>query len=160
VSADARQLATFRLEPHWFGIDVASVQEVVVGREIFPVPLAPPEVAGLVNLRGQIVTVVDLRRRLALDEGQAPERPALIVLRRDRTPVALAVDAPGEVTEVDEATFEPPPETLRGEIRKLIPGAHALENGLLLLLDLERVLEIGPEPEAGTGGEAGEGGSP
>ena len=143
-----RRLCTFYLDEMLFGIDVDAVQEVLRFQTMTPVPLAPRVVAGLINLRGQIVTALDLRRRLELPERPPELLPANVVLRSNAVGASLLVDAIGEVVEVDDAAFEPPPETTRGVARELILGAYKLPTRLLLLLDLKKTLEIGTEVQA------------
>ena len=138
-----RRLCTFYLDGMLFGIDVDAVQEVLRFQAMTPVPLAPRVVAGLINLRGQIVTALDLRRRLELPERPPEMLPANVVLRSSAVGASLLVDAVGEVVEVDDVAFEPPPETTRGVARELILGAYKLPERLLLLLDLKKTLEIG-----------------
>ncbi len=136
--AAARQLCTFFLDELYFGVDVQKVQEVIRYQEMTRVPLAPPVVQGLINLRGQIVTAIDMRRRLdlpALPEGQLPMN---VVIRTDDGPVSLLVDEIGDVQEVDSEQFERPPETLRGQAREMIQGAYKLNERLLLILDSDR----------------------
>jgi len=143
-----RRLCTFYLDDMLFGIDVDAVQEVLRYQAMTPVPLAPPVVSGLINLRGQIVTALDLRRRLELPERPADLLPTNVVLRSSAVGASLLVDAIGEVVEVDDLSFEPPPETTRGAARELILGAYKLPAQLLLLLDLKKTLEIGTEAQA------------
>ena len=138
-----RRLCTFYLDGMLFGIDVDAVQEVLRFQAMTPVPLAPRVVAGLINLRGQIVTALDLRRRLELPERPPEMLPANVVLRSSAVGASLLVDSVGEVVEVDDVAFEPPPETTRGVARELILGAYKLPERLLLLLDLKKTLEIG-----------------
>jgi len=106
------------------------------------VPLAPPEVEGLLNLRGRIVTAVELRRRLGLPERSARRVPMVIVLRPERGSVSLLADAVGDVVIVAGEDFEGPPETLRGQARELIRGAYKLPHELLLVLEIDRVLDL------------------
>lgn len=144
-----QQYSTFRLDRHLFGIEVEKVQEIIRPQQITPVPLAPPVVRGLVNLRGQIVTAVDLRQRLGLPADDASLAAMNVVLRSEQGgAVSLLVDSIGEVLEVGDETFEPPPETLRGTARELIRGAYKLSAGLLLVLNLERVLDLRAERTA------------
>ncbi len=144
-----QQYSTFRLDRHLFGIEVENVQEIIRPQEVTPVPLAPPEVRGLINLRGQIVTAVDLRRRLGLPPAVAELAPMNVVLRAEQGgAVSLLVDSIGEVLEVGDETYESPPETLRGAARELIRGAYKLPVGLLLVLNLERVLDLRAERSA------------
>jgi purine-binding chemotaxis protein CheW len=143
-----RRLCTFYLDGMLFGIDVDAVQEVLRYQAMTPVPLAPPVVAGLINLRGQIVTALDLRRRLELPERPTDVLPTNVVLRSSTVGASLLVDSIGEVLEVDDESFEPPPETTQGTARELILGAYKLPDQLLLLLDLRKTLEIGTEVRA------------
>jgi purine-binding chemotaxis protein CheW len=137
------QSCTFVLDGHLFGVDVASVQEVLKQQDLTPVPLAPPEVAGLINLRGQIVTTLDLRSRLGL-----PERPAgtdsvsVVVRATDGGPVSLVVDRIGDVLHVDGASLEAPPDTVPAEVRELVSGICKLEDRLMLLLDTEKAIRV------------------
>src|SRR5206468_4583870 len=99
------------LDGLFFGVDVLTVQEVICYQEMTRVPLASKVVSGLINLRGQIVTAIDLRRRLELRERPADRLPMNVVVRTDDGAVSLLVDEIGDVLEVDEESFERPPET-------------------------------------------------
>jgi purine-binding chemotaxis protein CheW len=130
-------LCTFKVGDRWLGIQVARVQEILRARPATPVPLAPPVVAGLVNLRGQIVTAVDLRRRLELARQEQEHDPAQVVVHGAEGAVSLLVDEVGDVLEVAEDDFEPPPPTMTGDARELISGAWKLPDRLLLALDVD-----------------------
>jgi purine-binding chemotaxis protein CheW len=135
-----RQLCSFRLDSQLFGIPVELVQEVLRTQVVTAVPLAPRSVAGLVNLRGHVVTVVDLRARIGLGRRSADGAGVHVIVRSSDGPVGLLVDEIGDVIDLDEDTFEAPPETLQGEARTLIGGAYKLKGRLLLALDLDRTL--------------------
>src|SRR5580700_4417150 len=145
---DESQYCTFFVDGHYFGLDVLKVQEIIRYQEMTRVPLAPPVVRGLINLRGQIVTALDLRRRLELHDRPADQLPVNVVVHTDDGAVSLLVDEIGDVLEVPEKAFERPPETLEGTARELIRGAYKLEDRLLLILDIERTVDLT------TGGEA------
>jgi purine-binding chemotaxis protein CheW len=138
--SELRQFTTFFLHGLYLGVEVSKVQEVMRCPAVTRVPTAPPVVHGLVNLRGQIVTALDLRRRLALDGDGAPVHPITIVVRGEEGLVALVVDSIDDMIEVPEALFEPSPETLQGVARELIRGAYKLEERLLLVLDVEKTV--------------------
>ena len=140
--AEEHQYCTFFVDGHFFGVDVMKVQEIIRYQEMTPVPLAPPVVRGLINLRGQIVTAIDLRRRLACSDRPSDQKPVNIVMQTGDGAVSLLVDEIGDVLNVDEALFEPPPDTLVGAPRTLIRGAYKLSDRLLLLLDIDKVLEL------------------
>ena len=140
--AEFRQMCTFRLARLFFGLEVHHVQEVLKYRELTQVPLAPPEVRGLINLRGQIVTAIDLRRRLGLPERGEGVKPMNIVVRSHEGIVSLLVDEIQDVLSVSDDLFEPTPGALDDNTRQLLSGVYKLENNLLLRLDLDRVLDI------------------
>ncbi|MEO8522133.1 MAG: chemotaxis protein CheW [Acidobacteriota bacterium] len=122
------------------GVNVGLVQQVTAGSDMTPVPLASPLVAGLLNLRGEIVTAVDLRRCLQLAERPAGQRPVHVVLRIADDRVSLMVDEIGELLTVDADAVEEPPPGFRGARRDLIAGAFRLGGGVLLALDIDAVL--------------------
>lgn len=125
-----------------FGIDVQTVQEVIRYQQMTDIPLAPDAVCGLINLRGQIVTAIDLRTRLGLPSRPEGQLPMNVVVRSDDGAVSLLVDQIGDVQESDLENFESPPETLRGTARQLIRGAYKMKDQLLLILDTERVIDV------------------
>lgn len=140
-----RQYCTFYLDDQCFGLDVLRVQEVVRQQAITRVPLAHPMVRGLINLRGQIVTAIDLRRRLELPDRATDSEPVNVVVQTDDGAVSLVVDDVGDVLEVNEQEFEPSPETLQGCARELIQGAFKLADRLLLVLDLAPTVTVPQE---------------
>jgi len=113
-----------------------------------PIPLAPDVVSGLMNLRGQIVTAVDLRRRLELPNRPDDMLPMNVVIRSADGAVSLLVDEIGDVVEVDDDSFERPPETLQGKVREVILGVHKLDKHLLHVLDTGKAYETAPSVEA------------
>jgi purine-binding chemotaxis protein CheW len=141
-----QQLCTFYLDGLFFGVEVHKVQEVIRYQEMTRVPLASRVIKGLINLRGQIVTAIDLRRRLELRERPAGQLPMNVVIRTDDGPVSLLVDEIGDVLEVEAEAFEQPPESLRGVARELIRGAYKLKDRLLLTLDSDRAVSVTANP--------------
>lgn len=136
------QFCTFRLENLLFGIDLRDVQEVMCYLDVTRIPLAAPVVEGLMNLRGQIVTALDLRRKLELSARSAETRPMCVVIRSEEGAISLLVDEIGDVIDVDETAFEPPPETLQESMRTMIVGVYKLKDRLLHVLDTARACEI------------------
>jgi purine-binding chemotaxis protein CheW len=134
-------LCTFRLHEFHIGIDVTMVQEVLNRQDATRIPLVSDVVQGLINLRGEIVTTIDLRRRLGLPPREADEPSMNVVIRSADGPVALTVDQIGDVIDADESLFEFPPPTLSGPHREFVTGVFKLQDSLLLLIDLERVLD-------------------
>ena len=137
-----RQLCTFYLDGHVFGIDVVRVQEVIRYQEMTRVPRAPADILGLINLRGQIVSAIDMRSRLDMAPRPKDRLPTNVVVRSSDGPVSLLVDEIGDVLEVDEASVERPPDTVSGRAKDLVRCVYKLEKGLLLVLDPERVVAL------------------
>jgi len=140
-TATAVSLCTFRLGDLQIGIDVMLVQEVIRRQEATRVPLVSEVIHGLINLRGEIVTTIDLRRRFGLTPHAQYDETMNVVIRTADGPVALVVDEIGDVIDADEALFELPPPTLTGPHREYITGVFKLDGTLLLLIDLEKVLD-------------------
>jgi len=140
---ETRQLATFTVDTLLFGVEVYTVQEVIRYQEMTAVPLAAHGAAGLINLRGEVVTAIDLRTRLGLPPRADDQMPMNVVVRVDDEPVSLLVDAIGDVAQVSADQFEEPPETMTGPGRALVLGAYKLDNQLLLALDVKRAVDIG-----------------
>jgi purine-binding chemotaxis protein CheW len=139
--ASSQQFCTFFLSGHFFGTPVPQVQEVIQYQEMTRVPLAPEMVSGMINLRGQIVPAIDLRKRLGLPPRPAGEQPMNVVVRTSEGAVSLLVDEIGDVIEVGEEMLESPPETLAGCARELVEGVYKLPGRLLLVLDTERAVD-------------------
>lgn len=140
--ADVQQYCTFYLDGQYFGLDVLQVQEIIRYQEMTRVPLGHPVVRGLINLRGQIVTAIDLRRRLELTERPTDQLPVNVVVQTDDGAVSLLVDEIGDVIEVPDSLFERPPETLQGIARELIRGVCKLPERMLLILDTQRTVDL------------------
>lgn len=135
----ATQFVTFTLDDKLCGIPVEGIVEVLPGRERTPVPLSPPDVAGLVNLRGQVVLSIDLRERLGIDHFVSDDgaEQMMVVVHVGDENVALLVDKIGDVVEVEDDEFETPPQTLPEYLRAVISGAYKLPGRLLLALDVD-----------------------
>lgn len=136
------QFATFFVADLFFGVDVLRVQEVLRYQHMTRVPQAPEVIEGLINLRGQIVTAIDMRRRLRLPPRDGDQTPMNIVVRTEESAISLLVDEIGDVLDVDMSTYERPPENLDSAARDLIRGVYKLNDRLLLVLDAERTVEL------------------
>jgi len=136
------QLATFFVADLFFGVDVLCVQEVLRFQPMTSVPQAPKVIEGLINLRGQIVTAIDMRRRLQMPPRGGDKPPINVVVRTEDGAVSLLVDEIGDVLDVDRATWERTPESLNSCARELIRGVCKLRERLLLVLDTDKTVEI------------------
>lgn len=126
------------------GIDVLSIQEVIKCPALTPVPLAPSEIEGLLNLRGQILTAIDLGRQFRLREitGVSRSEKMLIIVRTATTEAALLVDSVGDVIDVSGETFEATAANVPATVRPYILGVHKLEKRLLHVLDAEATASL------------------
>jgi len=145
--AQQHQFCTFYLDKVMFGVELQKVQEVMRHLELTEIPLAPDVVSGLMNLRGQIITAIDLRHRLELPARPDGILPMNVVIRSADGAVSFLVDEIGDVVEVDDESFETPPETLQGRVREVILGVHKLEKHLMHVLDTDKACEIAERNE-------------
>ena len=140
---DLGSYCTFQMGGHSFALAAETVREVVPFSEMTRVPLAPEVVGGLLNLRGEIVVAIDLRKRLGLHELQEqPSRPMVIVVDSAEAPVGVLVDELGEVVEVDRDGSVDLPLTVRETFAEFVSEVYKLSNCLLIVLDTERICDI------------------
>ena len=142
IGEGQRQVCAFTLGEHLFGIDVRYIQEVFRFQECTPVPITPPLVTGLLNLRGQIVLAIDLRQRLGLEKRPSEKSPTSIVVRIEDGVLSFLVDELFDIMNLDNAQFETIPETLTETEKQFVTGCFKLNNRLLIMLDAEQVADI------------------
>ena len=143
--ADHETFCTVQVADLLLGLDVSHVQEIVRDQTIHPLPRAPREVQGLINLRGKILTVIDLRERFQKPPAEGGTGDSMVVTSSDVGTVALRVDDVREVKSVATDTFETPPGSFQGPARALVRGVFKLEDELLLELDVARVTQFDQE---------------
>jgi len=136
------RFATFYVDRLLFGVDVAEVQEVLRAQAMTRVPLAPAVISGLINLRGQLVTALDMRQRLKLAPRAADHAPMNIVVRADDEPLSLLVDEIGDVIDVVAESFERRPSNLDSRVKELIRGVYKLKDRLMLVLDTNSIIAL------------------
>lgn len=140
IATSVEDVVTFRVGDQWFGVDVLQVQEVIGQQRIARVPLAAAGVAGFLNLRGQIVTAMDMHRRLEIP--RAPSESLMNVVVRDGDELfALIVDEVGDVAAIAPDALEPPPANLAWAWSKVCTGIVKLDHGLLAIVDVTRLLD-------------------
>jgi purine-binding chemotaxis protein CheW len=135
------QFCTFMVADHYFGIEVTQVQEVLRQQMLTFVPKAPPEIAGLLNLRGQILPAINLRSRLGFPEDGNPNSVNVIITTSDG-PVDLLADRVGDVLTLDGSTWEDSHDSVDGRLKDVILGIHKLKDRLLLVLDPAKVANL------------------
>jgi purine-binding chemotaxis protein CheW len=143
VTGNLKEYVTATIGGQLFGLPIQQVQDVFMPERLTRVPLAPPEIAGVLNLRGRIVTLIDMRDRLGLqprtDEGQA----MAIGVEAGGESYGLLIDSVGEVLKLDDAGREPNPINLDPRLARVSAGIHRLEGQLLMIVDVDCVLDLG-----------------
>lgn len=139
-SKEVLQLVTFRLGNEEFSLDILKVQEIIRHMDLTRVPRTPEFVDGVINLRGRVIPVLDLRKRFGLPEDQNTNETRIIVVDVDNTTVGLKVDAVSEVLRLPADTVEPPPSIVTGTETDYIKGVGKLDGRLLILLDVAKIL--------------------
>lgn len=136
-----RQFSTFFIADRLYGIEVTKVQEIVKPMEMTEVPLAPPHISGLINLRGQVATAIGIRQLFGSPEG-ADANLMNVVCNMDSHLISLQVDKIGDVMEVDEAAFEPTPQTVPENTRRFLDGVYKTGEKLLSIIDIEKIAKF------------------
>lgn len=125
-----------------FGIPITRVHDVFEADRLTPVPLAPVEIAGVLNLRGRVVTAIDMRTRLGLPPRQDTARHIAIGIDLNGEAYGLLIDGMGEVLRFSQASLDPVPINLHGEWAQVSAGVHRLEDRLMVVLDVDRILDL------------------
>jgi purine-binding chemotaxis protein CheW len=138
------EYVTVTIGDQLFGLPIARVQDVFAPGNLTPVPLAPPEIAGVLNLRGRIVTTIDMRCALGLARREVGADSMAIGIECDGESYGLVVDAVGEVLQLEEGARQPAPSNLDARLARVAAGIYRLEDQLLVVLDVERLLDLKP----------------
>ena len=141
-SKDLEDFVTFFIKDQMFGIPVLKVQDILTTDQIAPIPLAPPEVEGSINLRGRIVTVIDVRQRLGLEKRPSGEPAMGVTVELSHELYTLLVDRVGDVVSLSTDLYEDNPSTLDTLWREFALGVYRLEGPLMVVLDVDHFLEI------------------
>lgn len=137
---EGRQFCSFIVDDLLLGADVRKVQEVIRGLEITKILSAPWAVRGLVNLRGQVIEAIDLRRCLGIADSTLGHMPFHLIFRTADGPISLLVEQVGSVIEIGEDCASLPPETLKGRMREIVSLVYQLSDKLLPIVDMDRLL--------------------
>ncbi|WP_027722662.1 chemotaxis protein CheW [Maridesulfovibrio zosterae] len=140
LDAELIQLVTFSIGEEEFGVDILKVQEIIRTMEITKVPRAPIFVEGVINLRGKVIPIIDLRSKFGLQTIEHDQNTRIIVIEINDMIVGFVVDSVSEVLRIPASTVEPPPAVVSGLESEYISGVGKLEDRLLILLDLNRLL--------------------
>lgn len=137
---DLLQLVTFSIGGEEFGVEILTVQEIIRTMSITRVPKAPDFVEGVINLRGKVIPIIDLRKRFGLEHKSHDKNTRIVVIEISRMIVGFVVDSVSEVLRIPADTVEPPPPVVAGLDSEYISGVGKLEDRLLIMLDLDRLL--------------------
>ena len=147
-SDDVTEYVTVFIGGQLFGLPISRVQDVFMPERLTRVPLSSQEIAGVLNLRGRIVTVVDMRARLGLPKNDEGKPPMAVGVDLRGESYGLLIDTIGEVLRLSESSCEENPVNLDPRMAKLAGGVHRLDGQLMVVLDVDRVLELAPEMKA------------
>ncbi len=139
-SASQRQIVSFRLAKEEYGVDIMRVQEIILMGKVTRMPEVPDFIRGLINLRGHVIPIVDLRMRFGLQAGANSEETRIVVVNVGNRTIGIVVDAVNEVLRIQADQIEPPPSSIGGIDQEYIRGLVKLESKLLILLDIENIL--------------------
>jgi len=148
VGESVTEYVTVMIDGQLFGLPISRVQDVFMPDRLTRVPLSSPEIAGVLNLRGRIVTAIDLRRRLGLPSRSDGRPPMAVGIELKGESYGLLIDSVGEVMKLADGTREPNPVNLDARLARVSAGVHRLDKQLLVILDVDRVLEMAPESMA------------
>lgn len=136
------QVVSFRLAKEEYGLDIMSVQEIILMGEITKIPEVPDYIRGLINLRGKVIPIIDLRKRFDLEACEATEHTRIIVVNAAGTTFGIVVDAVSQVLRIESNQIEPPPQGLVGLDQAYIKGLVKMELKIMILLNMEAVLSV------------------
>lgn len=139
-SGHATQIVSFRLANEEYGVDIMRVQEIILMGQITKMPEVPDFICGLINLRGHVIPIVDLRKRFALPVTESNEHTRIIVVNVANKTIGMVVDAVNEVLRINDSQIEPPPSSVAGIDHSYITGLIKFEDKLLILLSIENIL--------------------
>ncbi len=142
ASMEKADYVTMLVSGQLFGIPVLEVHDVFVPTRLAHVPMAPPEIAGVLNLRGRIVTAIDLRQRLGYEPREAGAQVMAVVIEYRGEPYSLLVDSVGEVLSLAEAAFERNPSNLDPKLREVSEGIFRLADSLMVVIQLDRIIQF------------------
>jgi purine-binding chemotaxis protein CheW len=148
IGENVTEYVTALIGDQLFGLPISRVQDVFMLDRLTRVPLAPPEIAGVLNLRGRIVTAIDMRSRLGLGKRDSAKRPMAIGIESNGESYGLLIDTIGEVLKVADDSREPNPVNLDVRLARVSAGVHQLDGQLLVVLDVDRVLDKNAEAMA------------
>lgn len=147
-SSNEIQLVVFKLGREEYGVSILQVQEIKRMTDITRVPHTPDYITGVINLRGSVLPVVDLKKRLDLPAQTHTDHTRIIIVKIDEIVVGMVVDAVSEVLAIDQENIESPDAVVGGVAANFISGVGKLDNRLLILLNLEMIIGIGPDTKA------------
>ena len=135
-----RQIVVFELGSESFGIDIANVEGIVKMQEITQIPKAPDYMEGITNLRGSVLSVINLQKRFGMAEQEKTNDTRIVVVQVDKLKVGMVVSGVSEVLTLDDAVIEPPPAMISSATQAFITGVAKVDSRLIIMLDLEKVL--------------------
>ena len=149
------QIVSFRLANEEYGLDIMGVQEIILMGEITEIPEVPEFIRGLINLRGKVIPIVDLRKRFLLEACETTEHTRIVVVNASGSTLGIVVDAVNEVLRIEPSQIEPPPTSLVGVEQAYIKGLVKMADKIMILLNLDNILTTEDEAQISNGTAAG-----
>lgn len=140
LALSASKYLTFSLGDEECGINIRSITEIIGLQKITEMPDAPPYVRGVINLRGKVIPILDMRLRFGVEEREYDDRTCIIVVMVDNTSVGLIVDTVAEVLDIEPGNIDPPPKIVHDGSHNFIEGLGRVDKNVIILLDIEKVL--------------------
>lgn len=140
---DQAQLVVFQLASEYYAVDIHQVREIIRVPDITRVPRTPDFVEGVINLRGSVIPIIDLRKRFGMEAGEADDEQRIVVVELEDKTLGVIVDAVTEVLRIDQGNIEPPSPYIVSLDTQYITGIARLDERLVILLDVDRVLSTG-----------------
>lgn len=152
VNSNERQLVVFELAKEIYGVDISQVQEIIRFQQITKVPKVPDFIEGVINLRGNVIPVIDLRKRFDFEQIDKTNATRIIVVEVEQYTVGMVVDAVSEVVRVNENSIEPPSNIIADIDSDYLSGVCKFNDKLIILLELSKVLTASQQAELANAG--------
>lgn len=137
---DFMQVVSFRLAGEYYAVEIKKVKEIIMPEGVTHVPQMPEFIEGIINLRGNVIPVIDLRKRFDLPSEAQTDHTRIVVVRMENKIIGAIVDSVSQVMKIPKSQIQPPPETIAGLAGEYLTGVAKMESGMILLLDIEKVM--------------------
>lgn len=149
---DSLQVVSFRLNREEYAIEITKVKEIILLAGVTRIPQVPEFIEGIINLRGNVIPVIDLRKRFGLPEAKKDEHTRIVVSRLEGRIIGLIVDSVSQVMKIPRVNIQPPPQTVATVAGEYLTGIAKLEDRMIILLDIEKILQMSEKEQLAAAG--------